>query len=661
MITYLHLYDLFRVENCIAYNQHHHDSSASGIYCQSKHDERQTYHNNIIFISTHDIRETPPSIAKFVTLVTKGMTTTTATTTTSNPKIIETTTKEDDSNPVWIWDYSQSIFSTEHNNKEVGKEKEGVIKTITSNKKQDHRRLQQQQQQQQEENTYNKYGFRSNIMKQQKSSIRTKPIPITTYFWMAVNIGLFLLYWQRHIDVTAVAINQQIYQDFSRAIAGNLSHFEIWHLGLNMMSTSTLGGELLDLSPRQGGIGSMPLFLYTASFLCLNTIVVVALYTLKARWTLSSYSTIQFPNMVGFSGILFAWMVVSTLQTQQRTCPVPIFPELCFDVYNIGGFSISAGPLVQLVFLQMILPRASFIGHLAGIVVGFAWHWNLLPSLEWVQPCILYPLAWIGGKYYVHRYHNNDDTTTNDDNHGRGHVLGGGGPGRRLGSASWRSASNSAAGGGNSSRAVISSLDTVRNLMVLHIIGMLCIYRRHSINSIIISELLVLIIWTAIIYVVKGGMKEEDDYWLSIGMLGRGLVVIILTIAVTDAMTLGGWLISRILWQLSAFLLVLWITRLLIFGVSICLICHILSGTCDLQNGQGIWNHVIGWLVVQPCRPVGKTLSEYLALHSWTGRFANVVHHQTRTPSFNDNEISENDIIISRSLTAKSSLVSDVV
>ena len=143
----------------------------------------------------------------------------------------------------------------------------------------------------------------------------------------------------------------------------------------------------------------------------------------EIKMGISSSSTIQFPNMVGFSGILFAWMVVSTLQTQQRTCPIPVFPDLCFDVYTVGGFSISLGPLVQLVFLQMILPRASFIGHLAGIIVGFAWHWNFLPSLEWIQPCILYPLAWIGGKYYVHRYHNNDDTTSNDDGFGRGHVL----------------------------------------------------------------------------------------------------------------------------------------------------------------------------------------------------------------------------------------------
>ena len=196
--------------------------------------------------------------------------------------------------------------------------------------------------------------------------------------------------------------------------------------------------------------------------------------------------------------------------------------------------------------------------------------------------------------------------------------------------------------------------------MVLHIIGMICIYQSHSINSIIVSEFLVLAIWIAIIHVVKGGMKEEDDHWLSLGMLGRGFLVIILTISITDAMTLGGWLISRILWQLSISLLVLWFARVLIFGVSVCLICHILNGAGELQNGQGIWSHTIGWLVVEPCRPVGKTLSEYLALHFWTGRFANVVHRQTRPPSFNDNDISE-DSRISKSQTARSSLVSDVV
>jgi hypothetical protein len=77
---------------------------------------------------------------------------------------------------------------------------------------------------------------------------------------------------------------------------------------------------------------------------------VVALQYIKTRWLCRESAVTSsipfamvssFPNMVGFSGILFAWMVIATLQTQQKSCPVFFLSDLCFDVYQIGGFTVA--------------------------------------------------------------------------------------------------------------------------------------------------------------------------------------------------------------------------------------------------------------------------------------------------------------------------------
>lgn len=38
-------------------------------------------------------------------------------------------------------------------------------------------------------------------------------------------------------------------------------------------------------------------------------------------------------------------------------------------------------PLAQLVFIQVLMPRASFVGHLGGIVCGYLMYWGMLPQL----------------------------------------------------------------------------------------------------------------------------------------------------------------------------------------------------------------------------------------------------------------------------------------
>ena len=83
---------------------------------------------------------------------------------------------------------------------------------------------------------------------------------------------------------------------------------------------------------------------------------------------------------VGYSGILFVWMVIATLE-QGRSCPIPVLNDLCFNTLSLGLFRFNLAPVAQLIFIQMFMPRASFVGHLGGIVSGYLMHWGAFPLI----------------------------------------------------------------------------------------------------------------------------------------------------------------------------------------------------------------------------------------------------------------------------------------
>jgi hypothetical protein len=491
----------------------------------------------------------------------------------------------------------------------------------------------------------NRYGFRSNHQRRDGSASgggSPSLVPLATYFFLGLNVALFLLYRFRRVAVTTVALNGTVVSngDLGRAMTGSLAHFEPWHLFLNMTTARSIGGDLLE-----GRLGTVPLVLYTLSWIPVTTTVVVGLYVLyhHCRWRrrragASNHATVAsvMPNMVGFSGILFVWMVLATLQARnQQSCPIFFFPGLCFETFSVlGMFPINLGPVVQLIFLQVILPRASFAGHLAGLVVGFVWHWllqwdhvsNRALLLEWTQPCILYPTFWGMGKYLTaFKYFRNNDsdaTASNGIALGGGQTLGGGGAGRsRL---LWTLGENQpdddaehhSSHHQNDSIATIRCLTFLRNIMIVHTALLAFLFGTGFFNSMILSQCLILLILTAILKTIG----TDNDM---VGMLGRGLVVMVLIAAVTDIMTLAGWAITNAMWQQQHWLQFhfLWAVRLLgIWGLSLALVCYMLEVQDELQQQPpSVWYHGLHWWVLQPCTAAGKTIVQKISTRQMNG------------------------------------------
>ena len=461
-------------------------------------------------------------------------------------------------------------------------------------------------------------GFRRNPNRLRRSyhgflwSFITKS-PSTTLLIM-VNVGLYWFYWHHAVDPLKVALNGNLLMgDFGRAFTGALAHFEVWHIGFNMMSLSSLGQDLEPL------VGSIPFLLWNVSLIPLTTILLLALRSIHHTYMVANRQRQQhpqqelvnnpFPNIVGFSGVLFAWMVVASLN-QQTTCPIPMFPDVCFDTYEIwDGIKVNVGPLAQLVFAQIILPRSCFVGHLAGIIAGFALHWNVL-SLEWLQPCILLPVLWICGKtllYYQNAQRSHDSLTGRELSRltTSSNATPMSSPRSLLGSATLEGEESS-----SSSKMVEKRLQAMirYKLLVLVVVFILGNFSW----SLIVSQVILWMILIALHTVSLSGSSLG-------GTLGRGYIVFVLIVLLTDAMTLGGYLATRILWPQRIWILVGFVGMRLIWNLeSLCLVSlyleqsHQVSSTSSFLSSEGqVFVQLFGKTVIQPSASV---LRFFLAL-----------------------------------------------
>lgn len=76
---------------------------------------------------------------------------------------------------------------------------------------------------------------------------------------------------------------------------------------------------------------------------------------------LQCFSPVQ-TSGVGYSGVVYAWVALNAAAAPWSSVPV------------LGLFAVPSllYPFAMLALNQVIIPRASFVGHLAGIVAGFA-------------------------------------------------------------------------------------------------------------------------------------------------------------------------------------------------------------------------------------------------------------------------------------------------
>lgn len=180
--------------------------------------------------------------------------------------------------------------------------------------------------------------------------------PIT----LLLTIGQTLLYmgiinppWDRYaVCLSAEAILR--YKDYSRLVLSVIEHADDIHLYHNMASFLLKGRSL---ETRYGSKKFLIL-------LCILTLATSGIYVGLAYIALEvtyDYSYMR-QCAIGFSGVLFALKVLTTYYEGDAYRSI-------HGVYVPAKYAVWA----ELVIIHLLVPRASFMGHLAGILAGLAY------------------------------------------------------------------------------------------------------------------------------------------------------------------------------------------------------------------------------------------------------------------------------------------------
>ncbi|KAA0188475.1 hypothetical protein HAZT_HAZT010751 [Hyalella azteca] len=151
-----------------------------------------------------------------------------------------------------------------------------------------------------------------------------------------------------------------VWGDYRRLLLAALEHTSDMHLYYNMSSLLIKGVS------QEKRLGSRVFFMLILLLTAATSMSYVGLMEAAARYLHPSYRT---QCAIGFSGVLFALKVVSTYHESRgyETASTSLLWHLHITVptrYAVW---------VELLVIHILVPRSSFAGHLAGILVGLAY------------------------------------------------------------------------------------------------------------------------------------------------------------------------------------------------------------------------------------------------------------------------------------------------
>ncbi|KAK6930551.1 Peptidase S54, rhomboid domain [Dillenia turbinata] len=152
-----------------------------------------------------------------------------------------------------------------------------------------------------------------------------------------------------------------------RIITSAFSHISILHLVFNMSALWSLGVvEQMD----HMGLGVEFYLHYTLVLVVLSGVLVLGAYHLLIqKFKLEYFRRV---TAVGYSCVVFGWMTILAVKQ----------PSSKLDLFGFLSLPISFAPFESLIFTSIIVPQASFLGHLSGIIVGYSIGWGLIHGMN---------------------------------------------------------------------------------------------------------------------------------------------------------------------------------------------------------------------------------------------------------------------------------------
>lgn len=223
--------------------------------------------------------------------------------------------------------------------------------------------------------------------------------PVTTLLLLVIFAVAYYL-WAYRIDVSSVSYSYDavvVRGEYWRIVTASMSHVDAWHLLFNTMS-------LYELGALESIYGSLTYAYLSVALIFITMLICIGIdYVLIYRYQRHEQ---QYSQAIGYSCVLFAWMVAISVRMPEF-CPIFIFPSLCVPTWTLPfpsfvqqwtgmiGLAINLGPFLLLFFTKLIIPQSSFMGHLAGILIGYPVAWNLLNFLTLPWTFALLALLWM--------------------------------------------------------------------------------------------------------------------------------------------------------------------------------------------------------------------------------------------------------------------------
>ncbi|XP_076886189.1 RHOMBOID-like protein 13 [Bidens hawaiensis] len=184
-------------------------------------------------------------------------------------------------------------------------------------------------------------------------------------------IGLCTLIWfyiqKKNIGYSHVGLSYETAVDGHhwRLITSAFSHISVLHLVFNMSALWSLGS--LEQLPA---LGTAYYLHYSLVLIILSGLLVLGSYhVLINRFKLEYFRRV---TAVGYSCVVFGWMTVLSIKQ----------PSSKLNLFGFLSLPISFAPFESLIFTSIIVPQASFLGHLSGIIVGYAISWGLIHGMN---------------------------------------------------------------------------------------------------------------------------------------------------------------------------------------------------------------------------------------------------------------------------------------
>lgn len=186
---------------------------------------------------------------------------------------------------------------------------------------------------------------------------------------IAVCSAIWLLIQRRNVGYSDVGLSYESVVSQGqhwRIITSAFSHISFLHLVFNM---SALWSLSVVESTKDYHLGTAYYVQYSIILVLLSGLMVLGMYhVFITRFKLEYYRRV---TAVGYSCVVFGWMTILAVRQ----------PSLKLNLFGLLSLPISFAPFESLIFTSIIVPQASFLGHLAGIIVGYLIGWGVVQGM----------------------------------------------------------------------------------------------------------------------------------------------------------------------------------------------------------------------------------------------------------------------------------------